>query len=140
MTLETQVLGASVWWWMRSILCLHFQDPIALSSSRKSTPRVGWLIEHVSGITDVLQPPSAHLSLDSSPKADVLMCTSCLREGSMSTCLGTLPTRRKSRGMCEGEAGLLCTLALTDPSTWSPGLDQAQDRGSGQQGLGPLVP
>lgn len=71
MTLETQVLGASVWWWMRSILCLHFQDPIALSSSRKSTPRVGWLIEHVSGITDVLQPPSAHLSLDSSPKADV---------------------------------------------------------------------
>lgn len=28
-------------------------------------------MEHVSGITDVLQPPSAHLSLDSSPKADV---------------------------------------------------------------------
>lgn len=106
----------------------------------KALPGQDGLWSTSSGITDVLQPPSAHLSLDSSPKADVLMHTSCLREGSMSTCLGTLPTRRKSRGMCEGEAGLLCTLALTDPPTSSPGLDQAQDRGSGQQGLGPLVP
>ena len=45
---------------------------------------------------------------------------------------------KNSRALCEGAAGLLHTLALTALLTWSAGVDQAQDRDSGQQDSGSL--